>query len=262
MKRINGHFISPVPAFRKIAMGAWGHPTDPSIYAATTINTTAIHQYIRLLSETGIRMTLYQVLIAALSRTLSHYPELNRCIIRGSLYQRDSVGIFIPVPLKSHGGDDLFGCRISNAHSMDPGSLVSHMKQAIRSLHHQTDRPINRIKAALSWCPQWLSRPLIFCLNLIYHTANLTIPGLPDDRFGSVIFSDLSAFGFESAFIPLFPFSRASLSVSLGTEKHVDHDWFCTLSFTADHRVFDGRIAGKAYRYFLKLIATPDLIFD
>ena len=170
--------------------------------------------------------------------------------------------VFVPVATRSELGEELMGVYVDDAHQMSIESFVRALKSKIKCLKESKDKPIRRTQKLLKSWPQCLSGLLIWGLNMWYHVLNRNIWGLPKDRFGSFIYSSLDSLGVESALIPLFPFSRTALSISLGAERKESDRVYQTVSITADHRIFDGWVASRGYRYLMRLVKDPSQLDD
>ena len=89
--------------------------------------------------------------------------------------------------------------------------------------------------------------------------------GIPRDRFGSVIISNIGALGVKNALIPLSPYSRCPMIIGIGkpyetaiVENGAVAVRNCvTLSFTVDHRYADGVHGAQLLQRFQKIFLNP-----
>ena len=112
--------------------------------------------------------------------------------------------------------------------------------------------------------PSFLAMTVLNTIGFIFYGCNIHLKGLgvPQDAFGSMMLTNIGSLGFESAFVPLPPYSKVPFVVALGkvvervcvvdgkpgVKKRVS---FCC---TFDHRIIDGahgaEMAKKIEHYF------------
>jgi pyruvate dehydrogenase E2 component (dihydrolipoamide acetyltransferase) len=103
--------------------------------------------------------------------------------------------------------------------------------------------------------------------EFLQFTLNISVPalGMPRDRFGSAMITNIGALGIENAFIPLSPYSRCPLLIGVGKPKvaplvHGDRvvvGESVTITFTFDHRYADGAHGSHLIRRFKKIFLNP-----
>ncbi|MBN2702647.1 MAG: 2-oxo acid dehydrogenase subunit E2, partial [Pontiellaceae bacterium] len=91
-------------------------------------------------------------------------------------------------------------------------------------------------------------------------------PGMQQDRFGSVIITNIGALGLQSAFTPLTPVARTPFLAAVGkpfdgvvaidgkacVQRRVK------IGFTFDHRHIDGYHGARLLRHFTKVFEDPE----
>ena len=92
---------------------------------------------------------------------------------------------------------------------------------AVGRLRRGEDIETQRIDALAARMPVWLMRLSMYFEDLAHYTLNVSLSkfGIPDDRFGSVIISNIGVLGIENALIPLSPYSRCPLIVGIGRPR-------------------------------------------
>lgn len=115
--------------------------------------------------------------------------------------------------------------------------------------------------------PSVLLRPLLLIQEFLQFALNISIPalGMPKDRFGSAMITNIGALGIEHAFIPLSPYSRCPLLIGIGKPRRipvVDGDKVVPgtsviITFTFDHRHADGAHGSHLMRRFRKVFTDP-----
>ena len=103
MKTIPHSPLSSIPTMRKLAMGAWAHPKDPTVNVQLDIDITKTHEF--LTNKPNIKLNA--LVIKIISSILNDYPDLNTTIIRKKLRQRQNNRIFIPTVFRYKKSIDL-----------------------------------------------------------------------------------------------------------------------------------------------------------
>lgn len=257
-------------SFRKLSMASWKPPVDPSIYMALDINVFAVQRYLAFINKenNGTKVTLLHFTAKVLCRLFRTYPNLNVTMIGNTIYHRRHIGLFFQTIFPSSHGWDLSGFELRDLDTLPLTEIARHHRSHSRSIRSMSDKPIRRVVKLTSILPQWLLNMTIAILDTLYYKFNISLSflGLPKDRFSSAMLSDLSPFGVASAYVPLFPFSRCPFSLSLGNivEKVIAIDGeitmapIVTLSFTVDHRYFDGVDAKYALRFLKEAFKEPE----
>ena len=261
--------LRPVPhsAFRKLAIGSWSNPTDPKVYTKLKCEVSTVLNYLD--SNSKYRsVTLTHFFTKLMAELLKRFPEINSVLIRNKLYYRKSINAFIHTHISTHEGYDLRGICIEDVDTLsvnDISKITVDESRKLRQNQHDNFRKSSRI---LSFVPLFLIKLFVKVLDFLFYTCNLKLPGLPRDLYGSFAVTTVGALGFEEAYVPLFPFSRLGLVLSVGKvyEEYVydgkEHQKckFVNLCFTMDHRYFDGAHFAKPLRLLKKILKNPSLI--
>ena len=265
-KNINLGEKQALTSYRKIAIASWRHPRDPSTYAMLDLPVGPALEYLKTCpSETPLTLTHLVAKIAA--HCLNKYAELNHVLRMGNLYKRKSTDIFITTLLKSRKGKDLSGFIVRNVDQRSLAELADICKVRVEALRRNTDEENLKVQQIVNPIPSFVLRPLLLMQEWLQFTLNLSIPclGMPKDRFGSAIITNIGALGIENAFIPLSPYSRCPLLIGIGKPRQIPvvQDGAVVpansviLTFTFDHRYADGAHGSHLMRRFKKVFADP-----
>ncbi|RAP32734.1 hypothetical protein DID77_04180 [Candidatus Marinamargulisbacteria bacterium SCGC AG-439-L15] len=266
---IKGSRLFQLSTNRKLALGSWRSPRDPSIYTELEMDYAPIKEYLdKHQKKGGNKLKLYHVIAKIVGVCLHQYPELNCGLLRGGMYQRDLVRVFFPTFIRGARGVSLLGTSIDSPQdlSISEISQQDYLKQ--QCLKKSTDRPFNRVYYLLKYCPVWMMRFIVASFDFLFYGLNInaSLFGLPRDRFGSVMISPVGTLGLENAMLALYPFSRCPLMISVGKPyqkivlkgESVQSITVFKLGFTGDHRYFDGYEVARGLKLFKRLCAKPD----
>jgi hypothetical protein len=253
-------------SYRKIAIASWRHPRDPSTYAMLDLPVEPALAFLQARpSETPLTLTHFVTKIAA--HCLQTHAELNHVLRVGNLYKRKQVDIFITTLLKTRKGKDLSGFVIRNVPQRSIAEIAGISQARADDLRRNMDKENLTVQRFVNPLSSGLLRWLLLIQEFLQFTLNIAIPslGMPKDRFGSAMITNIGALGIENAFIPLSPYSRCPLIVGIGKPRKipvVQDDKVVVansviVTFTFDHRYADGAHGSHLLRLFRKVFADP-----
>ena len=260
-------------SFRRLAVGSWKRPKDPTVYAAWEMDVSHALTYLeRLNRDNGTHITFLHFFARTLAHGFEKYPGLNCTLIRRKLRQRKNINLFFQVVAKQGKLYDLTGFSIHDANLLSLKRLALQHKENVTLIRSGGSVEYEKNKALLNRLPRLLSYPIVSVFDFLLYTLNLDLShfGIPKDPFGSVMISAIAPFGYDESFPPLFPFSRCGLSITIGKLSKaavvVDDDILirpvCRISVTADHRYIDGAQVAGAVRLIRKMVRYPENYAD
>src|SRR5205814_8063362 len=108
--------LTGLPVFRRIALGTWGEPADPSIYGALTLRMERALAYLEeMRRRTGTRLTITHLVVKAVAAALRACPQANVLMRWGRLYQRRSVDVSVLVFRGGEEAPDLSATKVEGA---------------------------------------------------------------------------------------------------------------------------------------------------
>jgi pyruvate dehydrogenase E2 component (dihydrolipoamide acetyltransferase) len=270
-----------LPAWRKLALGAWGPPTSPTAYGVLDLDCeNALAWAARARDATGEKITLTHLVGKAVAVAIASAPETNGFASLGRLMLRSSVDVFFQVAFFDHDhalprgteaatrrDANLAGAKVDGADVKSVVAIARELRersQAIRTrAHDETVRAtklIGSFPGPLTSVAARLGAFLSFDVGL-----DLSRFGIPFDPFGSCMVTNVGVFGIEGAWAPLVPFSRTPICVTLGAvhevpavvEGAIVARRHVSIGVAFDHRVLDGYHAGVMARRFEAVFARP-----
>lgn len=244
----------PYSLFRKASFSLWGSPADPSVYGFVDWDVTDIPKKIR-----------NAVLIKAIAHVVEKNPHLNSQLKFGQLVSRESIDISFMINIPSDKGNDLTFTTLKKVNQLNIQQILSEMNLRKELINSKSFDEIGTALKIIHLLPKSLGRFFLKLYGWLEFDlgVNMNFLKLPHKPFGSVIISNIGSLGLKRALIPLVPFTRACLMISMGRAeiepKYINQELLpreiINLGITFDHRYFDGAEAAKMLRdfeYFLK----------
>jgi pyruvate dehydrogenase E2 component (dihydrolipoamide acetyltransferase) len=119
--------------WRKTAIAIYKPPRDGKVYGTYEVDATPMLEFIQKKKEEGIRITVTNIVTAAIARALyNDVPEMNCFVRRGKLIQRDHVGVFLAVARK---GKNVTGFIIHNAETMTVTEIAAYQQKKLEKAY-------------------------------------------------------------------------------------------------------------------------------
>ncbi len=250
-------------SWRKIAMGMWNTPGDPTIYGYEQYRMDEILEfYDEIHAASGVKVNATHATVHACAMIMAKHPDLNVAIINGRAMQRDTVDIFcqVAVPGSKASEGDLSGVKLKNADQLDLVEISQALRKRAKKVRAGEDQEIEQQKSTIDRIPRLMMRNMMRLMEFLTWNVPLNFKklGMPNDPFGSAMVSSIAAFELRLGFAPLVPASRTPLVILPGAifDRVMPVDGepkvckVMQISLTCDHRVFDGLQLG----YLCKII--------
>jgi pyruvate/2-oxoglutarate dehydrogenase complex dihydrolipoamide acyltransferase (E2) component len=235
--------------WRKIAMGLWAAPNDPSIYCSMQIDAREMLEKISRAKEAKRPSSATAIVVEASAKALAENSGLNVVMRLGSLYQRKDINIFVHL-LPDATRDDLTGFVIRNADLKRNDEIALEISKEIEAVRKNGVDRLEATKDQLGGIPGILLYPLFKVISFFLYSFNLLIPGLglEKDSFGSISVSTVGGFTNYDGFSPLDSYARCPIVMVIGAIRDevkviAGEMKICPilpLGLTFDHRIVDG----------------------
>lgn len=257
-------------SWRKIAMGMWDKPNDPTIYGRETVDVSNLIPYLERISEiTGVRITPTAYCVKMMADILKEHPDLNVLPIGNHIYQRKSINIFcqVAIPNETAGSADLSGVTLRDTDELDLVDIAKILGRKATDVRDGQDVEMESSKSMVDYIPNGLLSVMLDVLDFLTYRipVDLDTLGIRSDPFGSCMVTSVGQFDIEQGFAPLLPGSHCPLICLPGKVWEApfveDGDVVArkaiTMSCTFDHRCYDGLQIGYIVRGMRSRLMHP-----
>lgn len=280
-----GRPVTPTK-FRRLALGSWRSPNDPTLYGVLEVNVEAALKHLEQLRlQTSEKVTITHYIGKVFAKVLELHPELN-CESRfGKFYPRQSIDLSFQVAIEDEA--TVADTAIKHRHDLSAG-LVEHADQksvieiakelnaSARAIRNKKDPFFSGIKKLSSIIPGFVLNPAVGLLKWVINTLNLWSPvlGIPKNAFGGMMITNVGSLGLDFALPALFPPANVSSIIAIGAiykapvydadengvviQTRLEH--FIRLCGAFDHRYIDGIHASRIARDIRKYMEHPELL--
>lgn len=241
-----------ISIFRKVALSLWGPGGDPSVYAFWEVDVT----------DRNSTSSPMPMVIKAVAETMKKHKELNSILRFGRLYYRKHINISVMVNIPEQGRHDLSIATLEDVDQMTEEDIHNQLHRSSQFIRQRKDPHLGFALKLVYHLPWFMTKIFLKLYSLLAHDFNLNMDflSLPRNPFGSVIVTNIGSLGIKKALVPLVPFSRAALLLSVGeitkeprvVDDKIEIRKIMHIGVTFDHRFFDGSHAAEMIRDFEK----------
>jgi pyruvate dehydrogenase E2 component (dihydrolipoamide acetyltransferase) len=276
------HRARNLPSWRKVALGTWRPPRNPTAYGSLDLDCERAVAFIQALrARTGERITLTHLVGKAAALAIAAVPEVNGFASFGRLMLRDTIDIFFQVAFfegsqshrdaKPHADANLAGAKVRDADKKSVVEIARELREKSEALRSRGVAPTATVARTLKRLPGPLGSIAMRAAELLTYDAgmDLTPLGIPEDPFGTCMVTNVGVFGIREGHAPLISYARSPLLLTLGELREApaaSHGQLVvrkqvTIGVAFDHRVMDGYHAGVLSRRFTEAFADPERYF-
>jgi hypothetical protein len=263
--------LGPPSTWRKIAIGTWQGPGDPTAYCRLEVDATALLGALEKLKAERHRASVLTLVVRAVAVAMRRVPEVNVMLQLGRVRRREHVHVMVPA-LVGLSGEELTGVLLRDCDLRGVRDLSRELSVRARALRSGRDPEFHQTKKQLGWIPGVFMYPLFRLLSFILYELNVWFPGLGvgQDAMGSVQVTSVGELGIDEAYGPLDGYARLPFTVVAGAiretpvvrEGRVEVRPMLPIGFSADHRVGDAFVFGRFLRELRALLTSEAFLLE
>lgn len=268
--RYDGRLIRSLDAFYKIIPFIMKTRVDALVYFDDRIEIDRTEAYIRA-QKANLKnnISFLHIVIAAMVRTMSQKPGLNRFIAGQRIYARNEILISLCVKkeLKESSPEAVIKMKFNPTDTIL--EIVQKVNAAIgENKKADTSNDADKTAKLFMLCPRFLINFMIGIVKFCdYYGIMPKIINRISPFHTSIFITDLGSLGIQPVYHHLYNFGTTSIFISFGKkekEKVIDQEdnivnkRFIDLKVVIDERIADGHYYANAFKLFKKLIQNPE----
>lgn len=242
---------------------------DAVNYYKAQIPCEAMDEFIAKERRNGNHYTYMHLMFATLVRVLYTRKKMNRFIMRGSTYQRNSISISMDIKKKLEDEGEDVTCKFYFTGKESLAEIKSILDEEIakNSKVDEVDRT-TKVASRLGKLPDFLFRWFMAFARFLDRHGMLPKSLIKASPFHTSIFvTHLKSIKLNYLYHHLYNFGTTSIFVAMGKEKlepYVDTNKevkvgkFLTIGFSLDERIADGFYMGKTMKLIKDLLTNPE----
>ena len=269
-KRADGRRLKKINPIFLLMPHIMKRRSDAQVFYSQEIPIAPLDEYIAKKDAEGIKMSYMAIIYASLVRIIAKKPLINRFVMNGKIYARNSIDISLVIkkgmsetadetPLKLHfdGSENIFDIR-------------NRLEQTILQNKEVTaENDTDKLAKTLSFVPSWLIKFIVnFLMFLDRHDLlpKFIIEASPFHT--SAFLTNVGSLGIDSIYHHLYDFGTTGVFLAMGKKKksliNVDEalaeEKTLSLRWVLDERICDGYYYANAVKLFNKYMKRPELL--
>jgi hypothetical protein len=270
-RRSDADLVRDVPDLRRIMPYVMRKRSESTVYFEQRIDVGNAERFIRAFNETHpeTRASVFHVLLWASRQTLAEFPNINRFIAGGRLYQRRGIWISYSAKQRMKKGAPLIVLKREFDPEQSFAAMVAEMQDQLHTAKFSggTNTVDGELKLVLM-LPGFLRRVVFMAYRLL--EANGMFPKAfvdNDPLYATIFLTDLGSLGLEPVFHHLYEYGNVGTFGVLGrahAEQIPDPDSgrlerrrIATIRWSFDERIEDGLYAGYSIKNVKKVLEDP-----
>ncbi len=268
--RYDGRLLRKIDPFFKLIPYIMRTRSDSQVFFDDKIDMDRVEEFLKEKRRAGTRdIKFLHIIIAAMVRTLSQKPHLNRFIAGQKIYARDEI--LISIAIKKQLSDE--GEETTLKLNFEPADTLKHIVSKVNSALEENKKSdvkndTDKTARIFTMCPGFFIKFLIWILTkLDYFGLMPKIINKVSPFHTSVFITDLGSLGIQPVYHHIYDFGTTSIFMAFGSkqkEKAFNIDniiierKLVNLKVVADERIVDGYYYASAFKLFKKLIENPE----
>ena len=243
---------------------------DNEAYVSLRIDLTAMNEYLARKNETekDFPYTMFHLIVAALLKTITLRPKMNRFIVNSNFYQRNEVSAAFVVKKQF---SDTGAEALAVLHGKDDFTVADvheYIRSQVQECRSEKVDPTTGVMDYLNKIPRFISRAAIrFLMWLDKHGWVPKDIIATDPYYNAVVISNLGSIKLKCGYHHLTNWGTCSMFCIIGEKKKTaffDENGTMTmretldLGLTIDERLADGYYYSKSVRLLKYLLEHPE----
>ena len=243
---------------------------DNEAYVSLRIDLTAMNEYLARKNETekDFSYTMFHLIVAALLKTITLRPKMNRFIVNSNFYQRNEVSAaFVVKKQFSDTGAEALAV-LHGKNDFTVADVHEYIRSQVQECRSEKVDPTTDVMDYLNKIPRFISKAAIRIL--MWLDKHGWVPKdiiATDPYYNSVVISNLGSIKLKCGYHHLTNWGTCSMFCIIGEKKKTaffDEDGTMTmretldLGLTIDERLADGYYYSKSVRLLKYLLEHPE----
>lgn len=269
-KRSDGKELKNVMAFFRIMPCIMKERDDSQVYFNQDVPIKKIDEYINAKAQENIKITLLDVMFAAIVRILAERPKLNRFAINGRLYARNKITLAITIKKSLTDEGDETTVKVD----FEGTENIFEVKEKLQALIAENkdisaENGTDKIAGVLAKIPASVLKFAVGVLKILDKHGHLPKSIIEVSPFHtSAVVTNVGSLGIDSIYHHVYNFGTTSMFFAIGKKKksYVFNDEELTkeksvnVAFVGDERICDGYYYASSFRSLSRYLTHPELL--
>lgn len=269
-KRTDGRRLKRISPFFLLMPHIMKKRSDSQVFYSQEISLAPLDEYIAKKEAEGIKMSYMSIIYASLVRIVAEKPLLNRFVMNGRVYARNSIDISLAIKkglsetaeettLKLHfnGSENIF-------------DIKDRLEKVILENKEATaENSTDKMAKALAYVPSWFIKLFVNFVMFLDRHDLLPKAIIELSPFHTTAFlTNVGSLGIDSIYHHLYDFGTTGVFLAMGKKKKslvsiddtLEEEKIISLRWVLDERICDGYYYANALKLFNKYMKKPELL--
>lgn len=213
----------------------------------------------------------FHIAIYAMRQTLAKYPEMNRFVAGGRIYQRRGIWFSYAVKTRLRDGAPVVVVKREHPPEESFEVMVAGMHAQVHEDRFGGEKYVDKELRLLFFFPGFVRRFIMWCIRLADRFGMLPRSVIEKDpMFTSTFFANLASIGMDACYHHLYEYGTCGFFAAIGravTEpgsptSGPERRRTMNIRWTFDDRTGDGMVGAYGLRYFKQVMEDPAAYVD
>lgn len=270
VKRSDGRRLRKISPFFLLMPHIMKKRSDAQVFYSQEIPLGPLDEYIAKKDAEGIKISYMAIIYASLVRILAEKPLINRFVMNGRVYARNSIDISLAIKKGMSETSDETTLKLHFKGSENIFEIRNRLEQAIvQNKDVAAENGTDKLAKALAFIPSWLIKLIVNLLMFLDRhdlMPKFVIEASPFHT--SAFLTNVGSLGIDSIYHHLYDFGTTGVFLAMGKKKksliNVDEalaeEKTLSLRWVLDERICDGYYYANAVKLFNKYMKKPELL--
>lgn len=268
--RYDGRLLRTIDPFSKIIPYIMKSRVDSQTYFDDRIYFDNIDEFLREKRKLGIRdIKFLHIIIAAMVRTISQKPRINRFVAGQKIFARNEILISLALKkeLTEDGVETTIKLNFSPYDTLQ--TVVEKVNKAIEeNKKEQNSNETDKTAKLIMLCPGSVVKFIVwFLTKLDYYGYMPKVINKVSPFHTSVFITDLGSLGIQPVYHHIYEFGTTSVFIAFGAKQkqalfdennNLVNKKYVSVKVVSDERIVDGYYYASAFKLFKRLIENPE----
>lgn len=271
--RSDGYYLTKQDAISKLIPYIMKERNDALVYFNQRIEMDNIEPFINEYRQKyGVKIGFMHVLIAALVRTMTEKPKINRFISASKPYARKDI--IVSFVMKKTLTEDARETTIKNIYDRratlhDVVRIINESVESNKAEEHENSTDL--LAKTISIMPSFMITFVIWLIKFVDGMGFLPKSIMDANPFNTSVFvTNLGSLGIKGVYHHIYNFGTASLFLGFGiketrlvqTEDGIKKQKYIDLKVVVDERIVDGYYMAQSIKTVMRYLKNPERLLE
>lgn len=244
--------------------------SDSQVFYTEELPIAPLDEYIAKKEAEGIKMSYMSIIYAAMVRIISQKPSLNRFVVNGKVYARNSIDVSLAIKKGLSEDAEETNLKLHFSGSENIFEVKDRLERAIiDNKDTEAKNNTDNFVRALAYIPNWIIKLVINFLMFLDKHELLPKAIIELSPFHtSAYLTNVGSLGIDAIYHHLYDFGTTGMFLAMGKkrksyifeEDSIKETKALSIRWVLDERICDGYYYASAVKLFNKYMKKPELL--